>query len=170
MSAWKAVVGFAGLYEVSDSGCVRTIGRGPGRVEGRIHKECINSRGYPVVSLRTRDRVHVQRYVHDLVTHAFHGTCPRGYQVNHKDCDKTNNRLSNLEYVTPQENNAHEDLMGLRPRGENNGRAILTDGHVKEIRSLHKSGISYSRIAARFFVSKSCIAHIASGRQWKHLL
>ncbi len=164
---WLPVVGFERLYAVSNHGRIKTIGSGSCRKVGHIHKVCIASTGYPVVSLRTLDHCHHQRYVHRLVMAAFVGPCSEGWQVNHKDGKKPNNRLGNLEYATPQQNNAHQNTHGLRPRGTRNGNAKLTEGTVKVIRSLAVRGFSYSQIAYCFDRSKSCVAHIVSGRAWR---
>jgi hypothetical protein len=61
---------------------------------------------YNCVSL-AKDNNPKNAYVHHLVAAAFLGPKPDGAEVNHKDCDKTNNALSNLEYVSRGENIAH---------------------------------------------------------------
>lgn len=81
-------------------------------VQERILKPFKNQDGYLMVDI---DRKKLK--VHQLVAKAF---IPNPYdkeQVNHKDGDKTNNRVSNLEWLTPKENVHHAIEIGLRTRG-----------------------------------------------------
>lgn len=115
MTKWLPVTGYT-LYEVSDDGRVRTNGK---RKDGRKFpkKEISQSiqSGYPFVSLyvgRKCKRVSVHR----LVVIAFIGPCPKNkHQVNHKDGNKLNPNVENLEWVTRSENSLHAIRMGLQP-------------------------------------------------------
>lgn len=100
---WKSVVGYEGLYEVSDFGRVRSL-RGKTPRVLRVNK---TSNGYIHVGLVGRGGAKNRRRwlsVHRLVAEAFIGECPEGREVNHKDENKANNCVSNLEYVTRSEN------------------------------------------------------------------
>ena len=57
---------------------------------------------------------HSMAYVHRVVWESFHGPIPDGYEINHKDCNKKNNRIDNLELVTHKENMDH----AVRVKGE----------------------------------------------------
>ena len=94
---WKDIVGYEGLYQVSNIGRVKSIKR------DKILKEQLNERGYLRVSL-SKNGKHKTWRVHRLVMITFIGYVEGKDQVNHIDGDKTNNRLDNLEYVTPKEN------------------------------------------------------------------
>ena len=85
-------------YEVSNFGRVKSYNRGS---DGFILKPQPHKKGYLQVTLSKRKRF----YVHRLVMLIFIGESD--LQVNHIDCDKTNNRLDNLEYVTCKENIRH---------------------------------------------------------------
>jgi len=85
------------------------------RADGIVITGAYESSPYAVVSTgRTRA-------VHALVAAAFLGPRRKGYCVNHKDGVKTNNRVTNIEYVTPRENSRHAVAMGLSPTGDRNG-------------------------------------------------
>ena len=60
----------------------------------------------------SHNNVRSRAYVHRLVAEAFLGNCPDGHQVNHKDLNKKNNCIENLEYVTPRGNIQHAILSG----------------------------------------------------------
>lgn len=65
------------------------------------------------------------RSVHHMIWEAVHGPIPDGFQINHINGNKLDNRICNLELLTPSENTAHAYRLGLRTaRGEKNGRAI----------------------------------------------
>lgn len=107
---WRPVVGYEGLYEVSNLGRVRSIDRIVIYTDGRKRpykgietKQRTDVGGYKVVTLSRNQKMKIFK-VHVLVWSAFNGEKPNGMQVNHKDEDKTNNRLENLELVTPKEN------------------------------------------------------------------
>jgi hypothetical protein len=117
--AWRAVIGFEGLYEVSNLGRVRRIGRaaktgaGRGGGIGRIRKLQPTPEGYLHVVL-WKDGKPKARQVHGLIAEAFLGPAPPGHEPNHEDGDKHNNRASNLEWVTRPENMKHAYATGLR--------------------------------------------------------
>ena len=157
---WRAVVGFDGIYSVSNRGSIRRDIGGQGARSGKILKPGSNPGGYCVVILNKYGDRYV-RTVHRVVAEAFIGPCPDGLQRNHIDGDKTNNCAENLEYVTPSENMLHSYRTGLRKAvsvnsGESNGMSSLTNGQVVEIRVLLESlDLSQVEIAELYNVSGS---------------
>lgn len=103
---WRPVVSYEGLYEVSDSGQVRSVDRIDklGRpVKGGVKAQRLNVAGYPVVRL-WRDNKERTRPVHRLVGEAFLGPLPLGMETRHLDGNALNCVLSNLVYGTHSEN------------------------------------------------------------------
>ena len=107
---WKDVVDYEGLYEVSSFGQIRSVDRIVPRKNHKAHirstllKSSENIRGYYSVWL-CKDGISRTHMVHRVVTIAFLGKSD--LFVNHKDFDKSNNRLDNLEWVTHRENIKH---------------------------------------------------------------
>lgn len=174
---WKDVVGFEGLYEVSDLGRVRRIGkaarsgngRGGGVVLGRILKGQTTRFGYIQVFL-WKDGKQNPRQVHRLVADAFIEPRAPGFEPNHKDGNKTNNVPSNLEWLTRSDNMIHAYAIGLRkpadlPCGEDHHGVKLTDLQVREIRRLFKPRVyGGPRLAREFGVNHHTIYSIVKGR------
>lgn len=173
---WKDITGYEGLYQVSNLGRVKSLDRlVNGRnmkivkpVRGRVLKLSSYNNLYPSCSLGNNANT---KMVHRLVASAFIPNPENKPYVNHKNGIKTDNRVTNLEWVTAKENNDHAIKNGLwNCSGESNYLAKLTDKSVLKIRKLVMSGLKHSAISEQFGVSKSTISHIITGRKWKHVL
>lgn len=91
-------------------------------------------------------------------------------EVNHKDGDKTNNSVENLEWVTSKGNKDHAWNIGLYSnKTENHYAAVLTNTQVHQICELLEKGINNSVIADKFVIDKSIVAHIKAGDTWKDI-
>ena len=77
-----------------------------GNEKHRPLKDCAINNGYRITNL-CKDGRYTKKLVHRLVWEAFHGEIPARLEINHKDLDKTNNRLDNLDLVTHQDNLIH---------------------------------------------------------------
>ena len=111
---WKPVVGYEGAYEVSSQGRVRSLDRAGAsgrRIKGKIRRLTKGTLGYMYINLSVDGKVKT-RLVHRMVAEAFIYPCPEGMQVDHIDNDKTNNRVTNLQYLTPRENTERQKLFG----------------------------------------------------------
>lgn len=100
---WKPVVGYEGLYEVSNLGRVKSL------ITSRILKPGRHNIGYLIVSL-TINKKSRMRYVHRLVAEAFIPNPDNLSVINHKDEDKTNNHYLNLEWCTQKYNNHYSKV------------------------------------------------------------
>lgn len=109
--------------------------------------------------------------VHRLMAVTFLGD-PNGLQVNHKNGIKTDNRLSNLELVTPSENMQHALNTGLNKcLGETHHFARLTEYQVRKICQIliQENRPQYDEIAMMFGVSQSAINNIAGKHRWRRV-
>ncbi len=165
---WRVITGHEN-YEVSNLGRVRSwihSGKFPTRRTQPRYLTPVggDSHIYPVVTLSNRKT----RMVHSLVAEAFLGPRPDGYEVNHRDGNKANSAVDNLEYVTPSQNSRHAIRMGLaKPlRGERHYAAKLTSTKVVEIR---QSSEPCSVLAKRFGVTEGAVRSVRDKRSWKHI-
>lgn len=174
---WKPVVGFEGLYEVSDLGRIRSLERtcvcGKAKrmpVKSRILKPIDHQRGYLVVRLHGLDGASKQVKIHRIVAATFHEN-PLGLrEVDHVNGNKHDNRAANLEWVSPSENMQRAVNLGLKKpsRGEDAGSAKLTDSKVREMRQLRPVR-TYQEIATLFGVTTMTAFNAIKGRTWAHV-
>lgn len=102
---WKDILWTDGIYQVSNLGRVRSAKARRDAPYCSILKQRLNN-PYPIIRFKYRAK-EAEKRVHRLVAEAFLGPCPKGLVVNHKDGNKFNNKLENLEYVSQKENNRH---------------------------------------------------------------
>lgn len=176
---WKSVVGYEGLYEVSDEGLVRGVERKstgtkmPDRIipahtmtpVERVTRP--GQQGYLVVRLTRNGRGKTVQ-IHRLVAKAFIPNPLNLPMINHIDGNKHNNKKSNLEWTTCSKNNIHALETGLRkPRGNPILQFTKNGEFIAEYRSTceaaRKTGASRGMIS-------HCIngwAKTGSGYVWK---
>ena len=131
---------------------------------GKYLKPFFSPLGYLRVQL-FRDKVGKQVMVHRLVAEAYIPN-PSNYPfVNHKDSDKQNNTLENLEWCTASQNTIHAINAGRHITGK---LRKLTPERIDEIIRLRRQGESTTRIAKVMNVSQSCIAQFINGKTYKH--
>jgi hypothetical protein len=170
---WRPVVGHEGSYEVSSAGRVRSLDRDVSRGPGVLHVVGRNlravapasPRGYPRVTL-WRAGVAEPRDIHRVVCDAFRGPLPRGQQTRHIDGNRFNNKIDNLVYGSPSDNQRDRASHGTSNRGAANGHAKLTKEAVKEIRASQSES---SALALEFGISKTHVRAIRGRRAWAWL-
>lgn len=167
---WKDIKGYEGKYQISNLGRLKSI-NGKFKVscpDGFITLGTIDSVGYRKVSLRKSGQ-RVEYRIHALVANAFiqKRHSEKRLIVNHKDGNKLNNHVSNLEWVTDLENCQHAIKTGLtNNRGSNHGMSKLTEDQVILIRKLRSEGLLFKEIADKFGISRRQAGDISSGRNW----
>lgn len=166
---FKTVSGYP-LYRISNTGVVQSCRRrGTTKLHGWIDLKQAVSRGYKHVLLYSDNGKKVFS-VHRLVATHFIKNINGLKVVNHKDANKTNNAVDNLEWVTHKDNVKHAFQNGLIKRhGVHNSRAKLDDLKVLTIRTLINTGWTNTRIAYEYGVKPHTISNIKHGITWRHL-
>ncbi|MDE6210088.1 MAG: HNH endonuclease [Lachnospiraceae bacterium] len=107
---WKDIVGYEGIYCVSNFGRVKRIGKYRNQVteweSNRLLKPAIKNNGYLYVQLCKNNKTK-SKMVHRLVAEAFLDNPDNKLTVNHIDGNRANNNVHNLEWATYMENNVH---------------------------------------------------------------
>jgi len=102
MEVWKDVADYEGLYQISNQGRVRNA--------ESVLKTFVCGSGYREIIL-TKHRKRTPKLIHRMVAEAFLPNPDGKQEVNHKDGNKFNNDVSNLEWVTPSENQRHSRMV-----------------------------------------------------------
>ena len=154
---WKAVVGWEERYAVSTDGRVFSFRA------GRYLQPVLHD-GYPQVCLYGGPRPK-SITVHRLVALTFLGSPPTPkHEVNHIDENRANSNVTNLEWVTRQENIRYARRNGRKwLQGEINGRAKITLGDAQTIRQSRSSG---EALAMTYGLTRSTINKIRRGASW----
>ena len=155
-------IAFANGYEVSNIGNVRSIdrviktARYPMNLKGRILRPAIDKKGYKRVAIMVDGKL-ITLKVHRIVAKAFIDNVNDKPQVNHIDGIKTNNHVSNLEWMNNSENVQHAFDNGLMKakRLHESHRSKQTKEGIERMCFLRSLGMSYQSIAKEVGVSKS---------------
>lgn len=168
MEKWKWIGGYENKYKVSTYGNIKSyLGKEP-----IIMKYSPNNHGYGFVEL-CYNGGNATKAVHRIVAETFIKRDNRYLQVNHKDGNKLNNNVNNLEWITARENIIHSynnslKLNKWKPRGIKHPKAKLTDNDVINIRKEYNFNREY--LSKKYKVSLASISLIINERTWKHLL
>lgn len=171
---WKDIVGYEGLYQVSNLGRVKSLKRkvyaGRGKMRWQYEKILSNKKengnGYKIVNLFKNGKGK-NKYIHRLVAESFLENQNNLPQINHKDENKSNNCVNNLEYCTCQYNCTYNNLhirRGLKSRNNKMSKKIY---QLNENNKILKEYPSISEASRQVNVSFQAISDCLNGKQ-KH--
>ena len=173
---WRDVDGWGGKYMVSNIGRVyskrrmRTTRVFKMEVGGIILKNITTKAGYQVVPLHN-DGKRCLAKVHRLVATAFIPIVDGMNIINHKDGDKSNNLVANLEWCNQLHNNIHALKTGLRvnAHGEKASQCLYSDKLILETIDLHNSGFDVRHISLKTGIPCSHIRKVIKRQTRTHL-
>ena len=161
---WLPVKGFEGYYEVSNMGNIR-------RTKSKRLRAISHTEHYSHVLLSVNGHHRTLR-VHRLVAEAFLPKIDEKTHVNHKNGDRHDNRVENLEWVTQAENNLHAyrvlhkkaTLLGCIPANR-----VVKDSDIPEMDRLNREGMTTDNIGTIYGISGSTVRkHLRQFRKEKH--
>ena len=152
LEIWKDIKGYEGLYQVSNLGKVKSL-----KKHQKILKLSDNGRGYMFVGL-SKNNKRKNKNVHRLVAETFISNYDNLLQVNHKDGNKNNNSVDNLEWVTQKQNlqHARENKLLIREKPieqyDKNGKFL----------KIWESGVQIKR---KLKINNSDVAQVCNGKR-----
>lgn len=126
IESWKPVIGYEGLYEISNKGRLKSLYKKAFGAPAIIEDRKPTPKGYIRIALKKNGKLKLHM-LHRIVANAFLNNPERKDFVNHKDGNKLNNAVSNLEWCTNIENATHAIATGLwnkDNRGKKGGKNI----------------------------------------------
>lgn len=162
---WMPIIGYNNKYMASNLGRIKSLWR----KKEIIMKQREKNNGYMIVNLSDGERV-VTRHVHRLVAEAHIGLLPDGITINHKDFNKKNNHIDNLELMSIKENIRHSFQNNRRTEpdrsGSKNGRAKLSEFDIIEIR---ENNYTAKEICSKYNISLTVAYNIRNNKLWKNV-
>lgn len=173
---WRDIIGYEGLYQVSDAGNVRALDRaiickGSNRTriyKGRNMRATKDFYGYRRVTLCRAGNSKDLR-VHNLVLAAFIGPRPDGHEACHNNGIRDDNRPANLRWDTRKGNASDRAKHGTCQAGDQNNHARLTAADVIHIRKRAADGIKQATIARELSLSEQLVSRIVLRKRWSHI-
>ena len=165
MEIWNTIQEYENLYEVSNKGNVRGL-----KYNKLLKLRQDNREPYYIVRLCKKSKESVKR-VHRLVAIAFIDNPDKLPVVNHKDGNKLNNSVENLEWCSYSDNTKHAIELGLIKfkQGEDSHKSKLTNKEVLNILSRIDLKEKLKDIALDYNVDASVISKIKTSARWRHI-
>ena len=159
----KEIKGFEGRYTISNLGIVRSL------LTNKVMKPYITKAGYARVNLRyAKCRDYKSLLVHRLVAMNFIPNPNKYLEINHKDCNRLNNRIDNLEWCDRFYNIKYAFHYGKASnKGIRNPNAKLNEDDVIAIRAMANTGKFFNTQLGKLFkVASTTIDAIVKGETW----
>lgn len=166
---WKPIEGYEGHYSISNHGRVMSHKEYAG-VPNRILKIKITKYGYRMVDFTMGTGNRKGFRVNRLVALHFIPNPENKRCVNHIDSNRENDHVSNLNWMTHQENSNHAVENQSFPRGEEHFRTKFGENEVRQIRLKYSTGkYTCIELSKEYGVNESSIGKIANGVTWGHV-
>lgn len=156
---WTDIKGFPN-YAVSNFGRVKN------KVSTKVLKPQKDYKGYLRVRLYNQ-KVSQRFFIHRLLMEAFCGASSQ--TVDHVNGVKSDNNLSNLRYLSREDNTRKASIGHTHSQGSKHHRASLAEKDVKQIKCLIKMGLSIQDISKRYSITYDTVYGIKKGRTWNHV-
>lgn len=174
MVGFKDIKGYKGIYKINELGTIvaypKTFMNNGNLLfkKGYTVSVSEDSSGYLKATLRDAGGNKSAPKVHRLVAETFLGDRPDGMEINHKDGNKLNNNVSNLEYISHKDNVIHAFDTGLNNNyAGNHVFSKLTKDNVIEMRNdKHNTNAHYAK---KFNVNSGTISRARRGESWKRI-
>lgn len=170
---WKDIEGYEGLYQVSNHGKVKSLARkiiwdkGSREVKDKLlSNKTKNTSGYLQVSLSKDGKSKIVT-IHRLVAKHFLKDFNKNLTINHKDGNKLNNNIENLECISNVDNlrHAHENNLIIIKKGLESPNCKFSKLEIVEILNLLNSGVFQSEIAKKYNVHQTTISKIKNNKE-----
>lgn len=166
---WKIIPKING-YEINNYGEIKSLSKRYTGYKTFIMKQKVNKNGYYAIKLYQHKK-QKDFLVHRLVLIVFNRSPELQEQCNHKDGNKLNNNIHNLEWVTSSENHKHRCNI-LYPgchKGSKHSQAKLSETDILDIRGLLNKKYKLQQIADLYNVSFQLISRIKNRQNWNHI-
>ena len=174
---WQSISAYEGMYKISNTGIVASLDRyiphpksGESLIKGRILTIQTDANGYKYIHLNKSGKSKAFK-IHVLVARAFIKN-PKGHPfVNHKDGNKANNNVTNLEWCTQSENEKHAHSIGLKNhKGENHPISQFSNEQILEVRRMfEKDKLSQREIGRKMNMNYKTVHKIVHRQRWAHI-
>lgn len=169
---WVDIPGYEGHYQISNFGNARSLNRyistprGVRLIKGVPLKLTVRNGYYAICVHRGESQKTMS--IHRVVALLFVPNPENKPQVNHKDANKLNNHISNLEWATPQENTQHASAHNLlnTARGTQKRNHLLNEELVREIKTLLAQGLKSGKVAKKVNVLPRMVYAVKTLRTW----
>lgn len=162
LEIWKSIPKYP-KYQVSNFGNIKS--------DYGVLKKIYDKDKYHLINLYNENGIKTFR-VHRLVAYAFITNLDKKPFINHKDGDKSNNHIDNLEWVTQSENEKHAWREGFKNQsGEHNHRHKLVEKDILDIFKLwYIDKLKTKDICVKFNIAQQTLSKIISRNAWKHVV
>lgn len=171
MRVVNKILDFDGAYQVSSDGLIRFAKPAANRQPGRYKQ--IQLKPKPKGGREDWGTILVDKHgrpqnllVANIVAQAFLGLRPKNKEIDHVNGDPLDNRVENLEYVTPKEN-SRRAIRRITEEERRKRHGTLSEDQVREIRKLHAGGMPPKKIEKKTGVDSGVIYHIVNGKTYK---